>query len=310
MTQASDSETAASALSKKVKSASFDISIFPHLGDLAIFAGKFCASRLSDAVNVAAQPLETTTSMRNAQNALGSLSENTNYYWFGEHADDHAMLVGLAPSFLSALSEALLGGGFEMADEEASPTALDSELAQMFVEDLVDGLVSRLSETITGIHPGSLEFTRSATSVKKILKDVQTSALFSMSIEMMLENEKLSSFLTFHLPIEYLEEKGMLAQISKSPVGSGENTKWYADMLDNVNHTEIELPVLIAKYKMTLSELSKLKVDQVIPLEENAHNSLDVTLKSDLGVVSLCKGKLGTFKENKAVKVISEIRVS
>jgi len=309
MTEASTPDSVEAVLAKKVKSASFDITNFPVLESLAARAGKICASGLSDAVNAVVRPLETKTSMRVAQKALDGLSESTNYYWFGDGTDEHALLVGLSPNFLSALSEALLGGGFVMSDEEANPTPLDSKLAQMFVVDMAGNIIRYLAEKLPNIQPEGYEFKRSSTSSKNILKGVQTSALFSMDIEVMIEEETLSSFLTFHFPTEFLEKMGMLAPAAKSPIGVSDNTQWYADMLDNVNHTEIPLSVMIAKYHMTLSDLSKLEVDQIIPLEENAHNTMDVTIKSEEGIFTLCKGKLGTFKKNKAVKVVSQVSV-
>jgi len=309
MTEVSKSDAVEAVLTKKVRSASFDISNFPVLENLAEYAGKKCASGLSDAANVVVRPLKTKTSMRDAQPALDGLSKSTNYYWFGDRLDDHAMLVGLSPNFLSALSEALLGGGFEMSDEEASPTLLDSKLAQMFVVDMADNIIRYLAGKLPNIRPEEYEFKKSATSAKSTLKGFQTSALFSMAIEVMVEEDKLSSFLTFHFSTEFLERNEMLAPAAKSSIVAGDNTQWYADMLDNVNHTAIDLSVMIGKYTMTLSELSKLEVDQIIPLEENAHNALDVNIKTDEGIFTLCKGKLGTFKKNKAVKVVSQVSV-
>ena len=304
-----DSGADDSALSKKVKSVSFDITLFPHLDSLSKFIGRVCSTKLAEAASVATKPLSTKISMMPAVVSLSGLLEDTSYYWFGENSEDAAMLVGLSPNFLSALSEALLGGGFQMQEEASSPTALDSQLAQMFVEDMVTGIVGQLSETVNSIQPGGLRFVRAATSPKEVLNGVTTSALFGLGVEMLVEGVEISSALMVYFPVEFLERKGMLAPAEKSVISAGANTKWYADMLENVNQMEVPLPVSIAKYSMTLSELSKLAVDQLLPLEEGAQDKLDVTIKSDEGTFSICTGRLGTYKKNKAVKVMSEVYI-
>jgi len=309
MTGQSDSTERGATLAKKVKCASFDISVYPKLEKLAAFAGKACAARLSTAINLNIPPANADVSMQNVQAALDDLPENLIGYWFGDRSSHNAMFISFSPSFVGGLSEALLGGPFNPSSEGADPTALDSELTQLFGLELGTELNAHLSGAADATGAGDLNFTREAKPLKKLLKDGLTSAVFKLEITLKLEAGDLKSAMTLYFPVEFLDERGLLTQISKSGVAPQQNTKWYADMLENVYLTEIELPVVIAKYKMTLSELSRLKVDQFIPLEDDSHNALDITLKTDEGVLTVCKGRLGTFKENKAAKVVSDVGV-
>lgn len=307
--ETTSNETASeSALAKKVQCASFDVSIYPHLESLAGFSSKICATALSSAARMDVKPKEPKIKMQDARLTLSGLPEHTVYYWFGEPSCENAMLVSLSPSFASALSEALLGNEFALSDD-ARPSALDSEMAQLFTSGLTDKINTHVAECLGDAQAGALAYKSVTSSQENVQKQIQTSALFSIGVDFQVDENELSSALAFYFPIEFLEHKGLLAQSSKASISLGEYTQWYADMLANINHTEVDLPVVIGQYKMTLSELSKLKVEQVIPLEENAHNTLNVMLKTNAADLTLCLGQLGTYKKNKAVKLVSEIAV-
>lgn len=307
MTTANNSAAGDGILAKKVKSASFDISLYPHFEGLSGFIGKKSAALLSASARIAALPRDPAASMETLQKTQDALPENVAAYWYGDGADGHALLICLSPKFLAALSEALLGGAFVEPEEAPAPTALDTELAQVFVNAMVKDIDVRLLEALSPSNSGALTLTRSTITRKSIFKDVLVSAFFKLDITFKFENEDFQSAMALYFPVEYLERRGLLAQIRKSALGTNTNTKWHADMLENVRHLEIELPVMIGNYKMTLSDLSRLEVGQFIPLEEGAHNALDVTLKTDKGVVTICQGQLGTFKKNKAAKVVSGV---
>lgn len=310
MTTANNSTDGGGTLAKKVKSASFDISLYPRFERLNTFIGKKSAMLLSASAHVAALPVEPTASMETLQKTQDELPENVAAYWYGDATDGNALLVCLSPKFLAALSEALLGGAFVEPEEAPAPTALDTQLAQVFVNGLVRDIDGHLAEAAASPDASPLALKRSTITRKSIFKEVFVSAFFKLDIAFKFEDTEFPAAMALYFPIEYLERRGLLTQMRKAALATNTNTKWHADMLENVHHLEIELPVVIAKYKMTLSELSRLEVDQFIPLEEDAHNGLDITLKTDNGVVTLCKGRLGTFKKNKAAKVVSGVGAS
>lgn len=309
MTDKSDSTDSASTLAKMVKCASFDITAYPKLEDLANFAGKVCATRLSKVIDTPIPPANAIAMMQELKVATDSFPDAMVGYWFGDNTEENAMLVGFSASFVGGLSEALLGGAFDPPKDGGAPTALDSELTQIFARELGDEISAHLVSSVGMAPTGELSFKTATTSPKKYFKEGFATALFMLEIPFQLPTGELPAAMKFFFPVEYLDRRGMLQQASKSGIIQQQNTKWYADMLENVYQSEIELPVLIANYKMTLSELSKLKVGQYIPLEDNSHNSLDITLKTDKDVVTVCKGRLGTFKENKAAKVASDVGI-
>ncbi len=309
MTEKSESTDGGTTLAKMVKCASFDIAAYPKLEELSRFAGKICATRLSQVIETTIPPATVTATMQELKHAADALPDAMVGYWFGDNSEQSAMLVGFSASFVGGLSEALLGGGFNPPKEAGAPTALDSELTQIFARDLGDDLAAHLIGAVGVAPTGDLSFKTATTSPKKYFKEGFATALFALEVSFQLSSGELPGAMTFYFPVEYLDRRGMLQPASKSGVIQQQNTKWYADMLENVYQTEIELPVLIANYKMTLSELSRLKVGQFIPLEDNSHNSLDITLKTDKDVLTVCKGRLGTYKKNKAAKVASDVGI-
>lgn len=295
-----------SALAKKVKCASFDISTYSRLEGMVAFLKKTCASLLSEVVKSPVQPAAAKTNMQEAKTALEETPEGAVYYRFSDKFDENAMLVSFSPTFVSALSETLLGSDFHPADETPAPTDLDCELTQLFAADLIAEVNKYLVGQFNDPRAGGLKYAEKTSSGEKILKSFQTAAFFCATIDLQLENAQLNSPMTFLIPAEYLERKGLLSQASATVSSKGSKTQWYSDMFSNIREMDIGLPVLIAKYKMTLSELSNLEVGQTMALDEKAAGDLDVMLDTDAGMVTLCKGRLGVFKKNKAVKITSE----
>ncbi len=302
-----ENANAENALSKKVKCASFDISIYPYLNDLASFVSKQAAASLSATAKDNILPGALRAGMQDPASALGERPEGCVYYSFGERQGEPGALVSLAPSFVAGLSEAYLGSGFNVDDAKTEVTDLDSELVQLFAIGLADNINSFLTSVLAGRDAVRLAYLGASLSREKTLKSLKAGAFFSIMIGFKAGEDNLDAPLAIHFPVDFLEGKNLLAAVSKSAGGEGDNTQWYADLVRNVFVSEIDLPVVIARYQLSLNDLSKLEVGQLIPLEENAHEAMDVTLKTNEKTMTLGKGRLGVFKKNKAVKLVTDL---
>ncbi|MHA7872865.1 MAG: FliM/FliN family flagellar motor switch protein [Hyphococcus sp.] len=307
MTKTEDSAQGASALLKKVKAATFDMAAYPMLQSLAEFMAKAAALRLSDAAKSTVQSLAPAASMESFDATRAAVPENTIGYWFNDGETQDAALIAMTPQFASAISETLLGGAFALDEEGGAPTALDAELGQIFAGQIVDDLNMHLVGALEDSRAGALALNRTATSPKAMFDEEADGAVLRLAFGFKLEDAETPAAVTLCFPADYLEKKGLLATAKKAQLIPSEKTKWYETMLENIHHTEIELPVILATHRMTLSDLSRLKVDQMIPLEDEAHNNLDIILKTDSKTLTLGKARLGKVKKQKAAKLTTDV---
>jgi len=296
-------------LSKKIKGSVFNVSAYPSLDDLAQSASKTFAELLQELTGSDIALREPASSMSTWAGAGAAASENSAAFCLSAGGVDADGLICLAPSLASALSNAMLGGEFTLPDGAARPSMIEIELARPFIVELVSRLNGYLQQTVEKGRFSRLKFLRAANSVEEALSEMRPGAIFTIALAAQAGEDKSASAALFslHLPAAYVEKSGLLQQARQSSSDNGANEEWRAMMQSNVFAMSIDLPVVIGKYTASLSELSRLEVGQVISLAEDACQSLDITLKTGDGPLLLGKGRLGAYKDRKAVKVMSEI---
>lgn len=245
--------------------------------------------------------------MHQGKGALSELPKGCAFYSPAGANDNDGILITLAPGLAVSLSECILGAKFSLAAGEENPTGLDQEIVRSFIEDLRPLLNDHLLESSSGHHGGYLKSIRACATGRDNFQDAQPSAIFSVSIDFQIGEKTSAAQMVYHFPVEFLERRGLLEQDRKKNAIVNEKSRWQAAMLSNVENTEIELSIVLDKYKTTLSDLSRLEVGHMVPLDGDALHSLDITMRTGSGILTLGKGRLGTFKKFKAVKIISDL---
>lgn len=297
----------ASVLSKKIKGSVFNVSAFPLLDDLARASAKSFADLLLDMADCEVSLSEPVAAMKaGPEEAAASLDSWAAFCLCAGREDPNA-LVALSPKFIAALSEAMLGGAFALPEETARLSTIDIELARPFVIELIERLNAYLEQTVEKARYANINFSHASDSVEDAISEMRSDALFSIGIGLEADEGAGETLCFIQLPASYVEMSGLLCQARQSSLDNGANEEWRAMMQSNVFAMSVDLPVVIGKYIASLSELSRLEVGQVIPLEDDACQVLDITLKTDEGPLLLGKGRLGAFKNHKAIKVTTEI---
>ena len=296
-----------SILSKKIKCASFDISQYPHLGDLTKFLDKAILQLLLDLVEVEAQPGENATALREGEATFDGLAESTAYYLARTATSHPNIIVSLVPECVAALGESLLGGEFKIVEGGKTPSGVDVKLARTFGVNLTAYLSLFLKENTDAGGLAELHLQDEPGNLEELVKTCEGVTYFNISLSATLEGEKPTPIASFHIPASFLEECGLLERCRKVNLAVEDNSQWRADISANIHNTEIDLDIVMDKYKATLSDLASLSIDQIIPLNENAQNNMDINLQTDAGIVTLGKGRLGAFKKLKAVKLTSDL---
>ena len=296
-------------LTQKIKGSKFNIASYPRLEDFArAFAHAVCESVRELANRDDFELGEPVFSMTDA--AAGAPVAGDDWAAFSVEARSAASKsnVCLAPAFVDALSECMLGGAFTMGQASGSPSTLQIELAGPFVESVLSQTDQHLSAGAAS--QAALRFAGFEGLAGEVRDYTASGAIFNTTVRLKTEDAGGLEVASLHLPASFLEHYGLLQQARNARPQAAGNEQWRADLQASVYATGIDLPVVIGTYTASLSDLSRLEVGQIIPLEDDAQNALDVRLTTKDGVISIAKGRLGAFKDHKAVKLVSEIAVS
>ncbi len=295
----------AATLTKKIESASIDISIFPRLERLAFELAEACVTTASDATKTPAQLVKMDACMADGRLALGNLQEGAPLYGAVVAGTGQAIFVALAPGFTASLSESLLGGIFTPPEEGARPTDLDIALARPTIDSFLAPLCAIPPEDAGVRHEGMLHPVEVTDMEAEMVSSQHDATYINLSFDLSFEETLASDAVTMHLPADFLECRGLLTTVRKRIVVDGENSRWRKEMEANIDQSNIELEIVLDRYKATLSDLSKLEIGQVIPLTNKADHSLDITMATSAGRCSIGVGRLGAVGKSKAVKISS-----
>ena len=290
-------------LAKKIESASIDISIYPRLEELVSVLAKACVATLAEATNASVQLVKMNTSMADGQGAVSDVQSEAPLYCAAVSGNEQTLFVRLSAGFAASLSESLLGGEFKQSEQEVSLTSLDVELAKPTVDNFLIPLVLLRAEDVGGGCEGSRCSVQTTTIDSDIVKNQQCTAYFNVSFDLSVDDVAATEVVTLYLPVEFLERCGLFTANQKRTVVDDEQSRWRLEMETNIKNSDIELDIVIDRYKATLCELSKLEIGQVICLSDNADQSLDITLVTDSGKCSIGEGRLGMVEKSKAIKI-------
>ena len=296
-------------LLKKIESACFELTAYPCLEDLSENLAKECLGILSDVSGGAAIQLQSVSaSAKECERLLQEAEEAERALYFCELKNtNYACFASMASHVAAALSEAMLGGEFKIPDEGEKATSVDVAVLLSVVNRLMTFFggyeyPNNWSGEIASPAPAK----RISASDNEV-KGLRADAFCTLSLDIGIEPATAKSALSFHLPIEFLEERGLLATGRKRNADAGENSRWRTDMTSNIHRSEIELDFVLDTYKTQLSELSNLEVGQVIPLSDNPERAIDIVLKTTNGQCVIGAGRLGACREAKAIKITSPL---
>jgi flagellar motor switch protein FliM len=294
-------------LLRKIESARFDIAAYPCLEEMAenlVAESLQVFSDVSGGADIDRAGLS--ASAKECSRALEESGEDRAIYHCELMNARHVIFIGVASNIAAALSEAMLGGKFSIPDSGEKATSVDRAVLCSVADRLLSFFASysfpAASNAIVSCAPA-----RPITVTDNEVKALQTSAYCNLSLDISSGSASCAAALTFHLPIEFLEERGLLAKERKPGADTGENSRWRSDMTANIHKTEVELDFVLDTYKTQLSELSGLEVDQIIPLSDNPERAIEIILQTKSGRCTIGSGRLGACRESKAVKITSSL---
>lgn len=287
-----------SLLAQKIKGANFQPEAYPRLKELMKGFGEIVAAALEASYGQEDLDLKAEGERVEGFDGAGGVV----YCFTSADGGAPAALMFPAP-FLKALSEASLGGAFDLKEQAATPSALEQSLGEPFAVEALGAASSLLG---AAGKRASFRLIATETDPKALAKLFQGEAYFKIDIRLHTEGRDPADAMSCLFPMEYLERHGLLKQ-NPEKSAAAVDAEWRAKMLKHIHASEIDIDVIMDRYTTLLSDLANLEIGQVVPLEGDAHKTLSLYLTTKDGPTPLGKGRLGTYKKKKAVKLTTDL---
>ncbi len=289
-----------SVLARKIKGASFQPDAYPRLKSLITRLGESVVAGLEQTCGLDEPAVEAVGERADAVDGAGVV------YDFAAADDrDQAAVIFTAP-FLKALSEACLGGEFALAGAAAAPSALERELGEPFASDMAGAAAAAVAEIGGAKTAAAFRLAGIKADAKAIARRFQGESLFRVDIRLDADGEEPAGVMAFLFPMEFLERQGLFKSGAERKAVKSDAI-WRAKLLKQVHASQIDVDVIMDRYFAAVSDITNMEIGQVIPLEGGAHNALSLYLDTRDGPVPLGKGRLGTYKKKKAVKLTTDL---
>ncbi len=294
----------AALLARKVAVAGFDPAAFPLLQGMA--------SDLSRAVSALAGNLfdsrvdvKTTGKFISLAEFVGDSPDNSTYRWVRADLTPIA-LIGVDALFVNACAERLLGGR-KVDVSNDSPSDLDCRLLEPLWLQLMNA-VSESVKRLTKADMNKLHIDeRISRDGKEAVLHRETVAVYRASFQMTLSNGSRLGTCSLGMPKKRLDQLGLLSKAVAADITHAPETPWSDALRRTLARTELPVDIIADKLTLTVGELSRLDVGQILPLERKSLNGLDIVLQTNAGDVSIGKCRLGAYGGKKAAKLSADM---
>jgi|GEM_PF-6303087 len=295
-------------LLKKIESAHFDASEYPRLEELAALLGAEFAAAVNEQIGAAIENTGVSFTAMNGQRSLEGKEEK--YVLFASRAANKSgsVLVSVSTGLAGAIAEAMFGGEFTLSETAGGSSDVDVAILGMTLNKVLNCLGG--AEKPAAAHDKKTPAARvqAISFSSKEIERFEKISLCNIALDLSLAEDTCADAIIFHFPMEYLEAQNLLEKGRKHDVEDEDASRWRDEMNANVNDSEIQLDIVLDTFSIQLSKLAKLEVGEVIALPNSADNETSIILNTADGACVIGNGRLGAYKDNKAVKLSSDLK--
>ncbi len=296
-----------SVLLQKIESAHFEASAYPCLEEFAMYLGKEFAASVNDQIGSAIEVAGADFSALSGQRSLKEREDDSVLFVSKSERETTPVFVTVSSSFAGAMAEAMFGGEFTLEDSAGAATSVDAAILALTLEKVLARLGRyNFPNTEAQRRQIGARVTPIAFSSNEAAK-VEGTTLCNIALDLSLESATAPGAISFHFPMDYLESQGLLEKGRKRDMQGAEESHWRRDLQANVDNSEIQLDVILDAYEARLSELTSLKVGELIPLSNNTEKVSKIMLNTAEGARLIGTGRLGAYKTHKAVKLMDAL---
>ncbi|MGE0407853.1 MAG: FliM/FliN family flagellar motor switch protein [Amphiplicatus sp.] len=225
-------------------------------------------------------------------------------YWLCDEKGARAFLISMTPQFAAAMTTRLLGGDFSLPEIERA-TAIDIDMAVGLIDLLTPSLDELAQQMIASARKKTIHERRNASSLKEAIGDEPQMLMTEMTIDFEIGGASIARAMSLAIPSRLLvHASDPTRKKAQKPEADG---AWTRALKRQVMNMELPLAVVLDRIHTNVGDLSRLKVGQVIELNEDALDGLDITAMTDRGPASIAKGRLGAIRSQKAVKLTTGV---
>ncbi len=201
--------------------------------------------------------------------------------------------VSVEPHLLLMLLDGFFGGSGRATSEAQAAVA---PAAQRFLALLLRSVAADLTAAWTPVAPLELELVRQETNPRLMQLGAPTDSLFALKFTV--EFGAGSGRMDWFIPESMLASirETLAAQAGNAPVRK--QAAWGPALGTAVQEVELEAQAILAEARISLGELVRLTVGDIIPIDTPQH----VTLLA--GDVPLYRGRFGVSRGHNALKII------
>jgi flagellar motor switch protein FliM len=207
------------------------------------------------------------------------------------------MIIELNPTICFPFIDKLLGGGHSTA---AAPERTFTDIEKRLVSQIMDNVIHHLQETWEPIAQLRLSVTDNETNPQILQNVAPNEIVVLLTFEIRMSEGEAGGMLNLCIPFNVIEP--IIAKLSSqswfmSSKSGGDRDKKH--MEENIQDVYLNLDAFIAETNVSIDELSKMKVGDVISTPKLQNN--DILLK--IGDKPKFKVSIGQIRGHKAIRI-------
>jgi flagellar motor switch protein FliM len=217
-----------------------------------------------------------------------------------------AGVIGFDTALVDHVVDILAGGDPDVSHAlpARTPTAIDATLCKQVIGAMLAHFDEEIRALANGAGLGRFRFGRVEhipMSLQYTLPDHQY-LIFRVNLD--IGDDARSGGFHLALPLSVIEPVEIVLRRSGILRAQGESENWSRHMRKVVSRTQVSITAVIDRCQMDVAELSRLEVGALFPLSDVTLNDVVLELKAAGEVRSVGRGRLGTYKRNKAIRLI------
>ncbi len=215
-------------------------------------------------------------------------------------------VIGFDMALVDHVVDILAGGDPDIsrALPARTPTAIDAVLCKQVIGSMLAHFDEEIRALANGVGLGRVRLGRTEhmpMSLQYTLPDQQY-LIFRVNLD--IGDDARGGGFHLALPLSALEPVEAVLRRSGILRAQGESDNWSRHMRKVVSRTQVGITAVIDRCQMDVAELSRLEVGALFPLSDVTLNDVVLELKAAGEVRTVGRGRLGTYKRNKAIRLI------
>jgi flagellar motor switch protein FliM len=301
--------THSSIVLEKVRTSRTGVNAFPALAQVASAFGKSTSECMHEMLGIVVQAEVSEYTILRYSDYLNQFPEKVNLAIVHLKEVDGLAMINISNEISNHVVDILMGGDPIEVPEYVyrPPTTLDNALCTIFFNKILEGLRNVIALTCEGKDLGSMRCVRFEQTpiLANITPEHSEVLVFRMKARIgEHKGDAREGLFEIALPLANIDPIKNALQKHSSMRTQTNSDMWQKHMIEAVLKNQLEVISVVDVLKFSVAEVSRMQVGDV--LELNSGVLANISLNVEMGendFVALAKGKLGTFRQHKAVKI-------